>query len=41
VRAGETVDIVLDVSNVGRSTAQRDIAEHHEIGIMFSFEVTA
>jgi FtsP/CotA-like multicopper oxidase with cupredoxin domain len=40
VRAGETVDILLDVSNVGRWMAHCHIAEHHESGMMFSFEVT-
>jgi FtsP/CotA-like multicopper oxidase with cupredoxin domain len=41
VRAGETVDILLDVTNVGRWMAHCHIAEHHESGMMFSFEVTA
>jgi len=41
VRTGETVDIVLDVTNVGRWMAHCHIAEHHESGMMFSFEVTA
>jgi FtsP/CotA-like multicopper oxidase with cupredoxin domain len=40
VRAGETVDIMLDVSNVGLWMAHCHIAEHHESGMMFSFEVT-
>jgi FtsP/CotA-like multicopper oxidase with cupredoxin domain len=40
VRAGETVDILLDVSNVGQWMAHCHIAEHHESGMMFSFEVT-
>ena len=40
VRAGETVDILLDVSNVGLWMAHCHIAEHHESGMMFSFEVT-
>ena len=40
VRTGETVDILLDVSNVGRWMAHCHIAEHHESGMMFSFEVT-
>jgi FtsP/CotA-like multicopper oxidase with cupredoxin domain len=39
VRAGETVDILLDVSNVGRWMAHCHIAEHHESGMMFSFDV--
>jgi FtsP/CotA-like multicopper oxidase with cupredoxin domain len=30
VRTGETVDIVLDVTNVGRWMAHCHIAEHHE-----------
>jgi FtsP/CotA-like multicopper oxidase with cupredoxin domain len=41
VRAGETVDILLDVTNVGRWMAHCHIAEHHESGMMFSFEVIA
>ena len=41
VRAGETVDILLDVTNVGRWMAHYHIAEHHESGMMFSFEVSA
>jgi FtsP/CotA-like multicopper oxidase with cupredoxin domain len=40
VRTGETVDIVLDVTNAGRWMAHCHIAEHHESGMMFSFEVT-
>jgi FtsP/CotA-like multicopper oxidase with cupredoxin domain len=40
VRAGETVDILLDVSNLGLWMAHCHIAEHHESGMMFSFEVT-
>jgi FtsP/CotA-like multicopper oxidase with cupredoxin domain len=40
VRAGETVDILLDVTNPGRWMAHCHIAEHHESGMMFSFEVT-
>jgi FtsP/CotA-like multicopper oxidase with cupredoxin domain len=39
VRTGETVDILLDVSNPGRWMAHCHIAEHHESGMMFSFEV--
>jgi FtsP/CotA-like multicopper oxidase with cupredoxin domain len=39
VRTGETVDILLDVSNVGRWMAHCHIAEHHESGMMLSFEV--
>jgi FtsP/CotA-like multicopper oxidase with cupredoxin domain len=40
VRTGETVDILLDVTNAGRWMAHCHIAEHHESGMMFSFEVT-
>jgi FtsP/CotA-like multicopper oxidase with cupredoxin domain len=39
VRTGETVDILLDVTNPGRWMAHCHIAEHHESGMMFSFEV--
>jgi FtsP/CotA-like multicopper oxidase with cupredoxin domain len=39
VRTGETVDILLDVSNPGLWMAHCHIAEHHESGMMFSFEV--
>src|SRR5215211_6318786 len=38
-RTGETVDILLDVTNVGRWMAHCHIAEHHESGMMFSFQV--
>src|SRR5215210_1816829 len=38
-RAGETVDILLDVTNVGLWMAHCHIAEHHESGMMFSFYV--
>jgi FtsP/CotA-like multicopper oxidase with cupredoxin domain len=41
VRTGEIVDIVLDVTNAGRWMAHCHIAEHHESGMMFSFDVTA
>jgi FtsP/CotA-like multicopper oxidase with cupredoxin domain len=41
VRTGETVDILLDVTNAGRWMAHCHIAEHHESGMMFSFEVEA
>ena len=41
VRTGETVDIFLDVSNPGLWMAHCHIAEHHESGMMFSFEVAA
>jgi FtsP/CotA-like multicopper oxidase with cupredoxin domain len=40
VRTGEIVDIVLEVTNVGRWMAHCHIAEHHESGMMFSFDVT-
>jgi FtsP/CotA-like multicopper oxidase with cupredoxin domain len=40
VRTGETVDILLDVTNVGLWMAHCHIAEHHESGMMLSFEVT-
>jgi FtsP/CotA-like multicopper oxidase with cupredoxin domain len=40
VRTGQTVDILLDVSNPGLWMAHCHIAEHHESGMMFSFEVT-
>jgi FtsP/CotA-like multicopper oxidase with cupredoxin domain len=40
VRTGETVDILLEVTNAGRWMAHCHIAEHHESGMMFSFEVT-
>ncbi len=39
VRTGETVDILLDVSNEGMWMAHCHIAEHHESGMMFSFRV--
>ena len=39
VRTGETIDILLDVSNPGRWMAHCHIAEHHESGMMFSFNV--
>jgi FtsP/CotA-like multicopper oxidase with cupredoxin domain len=39
VRAGETVDILLDVTNPGRWMAHCHIAEHIETGMMFSFDV--
>ena len=37
--AGETVDILLDVSNPGLWMAHCHIAEHTESGMMFSFNV--
>jgi FtsP/CotA-like multicopper oxidase with cupredoxin domain len=39
VRTGETVDILLDVTNPGLWMAHCHIAEHHESGMMFSFSV--
>jgi len=39
VRTGETVDILLDVTNPGIWMAHCHIAEHHESGMMFSFNV--
>ena len=40
VRTGETVDILLDVTNPGRWMAHCHIAEHHESGMMLGFNVT-
>jgi FtsP/CotA-like multicopper oxidase with cupredoxin domain len=40
VRTGEMVDILLDVTNAGLWMAHCHIAEHHESGMMLSFEVT-
>jgi FtsP/CotA-like multicopper oxidase with cupredoxin domain len=39
VRAGEVVDILLEVDNPGRWMAHCHIAEHNESGMMFSFDV--
>jgi FtsP/CotA-like multicopper oxidase with cupredoxin domain len=39
VPAGQTVDILLDVTNPGRWMAHCHIAEHVESGMMFSFDV--
>jgi FtsP/CotA-like multicopper oxidase with cupredoxin domain len=39
VFAGETVDILLDVTNPGLWMAHCHIAEHNQSGMMFSFEV--
>jgi FtsP/CotA-like multicopper oxidase with cupredoxin domain len=39
IGTGETVDILLDVTNPGRWMAHCHIAEHHESGMMFSFDV--
>jgi FtsP/CotA-like multicopper oxidase with cupredoxin domain len=41
VRTGETVDILLDMTNPGLWMAHCHIAEHHESGMMFSFHVDA
>ena len=41
IKTGERVNILLEVTNVGRWMAHCHIAEHHESGMMFSFEVTA
>jgi FtsP/CotA-like multicopper oxidase with cupredoxin domain/YHS domain-containing protein len=40
VRAGETVDILLEITNPGSWMAHCHIAEHIEAGMMFSFMVT-
>ena len=40
LRAGETVDVLLDVSNPGLWMAHCHIAEHNQSGMMFSFNVT-
>ena len=40
VRTGETIDILLDVTHAGRWMAHCHIAEHHESGMMFSFNVS-
>ena len=39
LRAGQTIDILLDVTNPGLWMAHCHIAEHTESGMMFSFEV--
>ena len=39
VRTGETVDILLDVTNPGVWMAHCHIAEHHEGGMMLRFTV--
>jgi FtsP/CotA-like multicopper oxidase with cupredoxin domain len=39
LRTGVTVDILLDVTNAGLWMAHCHIAEHHESGMMFSFNV--
>ena len=40
LRTGQTVDILLDVTEPGTWMAHCHIAEHHETGMMFNFEVT-
>lgn len=40
VRAGEVVDVVLEVTNPGLWMAHCHIAEHNQSGMMFSFPVT-
>jgi FtsP/CotA-like multicopper oxidase with cupredoxin domain len=39
VRAGETVDLVLDVTSAGLWMLHCHIAEHNQNGMMFSFRV--
>jgi FtsP/CotA-like multicopper oxidase with cupredoxin domain len=39
IRADETVDILLDVTNPGKWMAHCHIAEHTEMGMMFTFDV--
>jgi FtsP/CotA-like multicopper oxidase with cupredoxin domain len=39
IPTGQTVDILLEVTNPGRWMAHCHIAEHHESGMMFSFRV--
>jgi FtsP/CotA-like multicopper oxidase with cupredoxin domain len=39
VRTGQTVDLLLDVTNPGLWMAHCHIAEHHESGMAFSFRV--
>jgi FtsP/CotA-like multicopper oxidase with cupredoxin domain len=39
IRTGEVVNILLEVTNAGRWMAHCHIAEHHESGMMFSFDV--
>jgi FtsP/CotA-like multicopper oxidase with cupredoxin domain len=39
VRTGETVDILLDITNPGLWMTHCHIAEHHESGMMFRFDV--
>ena len=39
VKTGEVVDILLDVTHAGRWMAHCHIAEHHESGMIFGFDV--
>jgi len=39
VKTGEVLDILLDITHPGRWMAHCHIAEHHESGMMFSFDV--
>ncbi len=39
IRTGQVIDILLDVTNPGLWMAHCHIAEHHESGMMFSFQV--
>ncbi len=39
VKTGEVLDILLDITHAGRWMAHCHIAEHHESGMMFSFDV--
>jgi len=41
VRTRQTVDILLDVTNPGSWMVHCHIAEHHESGMMFNFNVEA
>jgi len=40
ITTGQRVNILLEVTNPGRWMAHCHIAEHHESGMMFSFDVT-
>lgn len=39
VRAGQTVDILIELIDVRRWVAHRHVAEHHESGMMSGFAV--
>jgi FtsP/CotA-like multicopper oxidase with cupredoxin domain len=41
VPTGQVVDILLDVTHAGRWMAHCHIAEHHESGMMLTFDVVA